>query len=371
MRRATGRDFHTLSVSLTFLSTLSLRRATCCVGAVHGILGFLSTLSLRRATLCRFPRRPRGRYFYPRSPCGERRAVAGAVVVPVVISIHALLAESDARSCLRRLTPPRFLSTLSLRRATATNRRPIFFYRTFLSTLSLRRATSIIDIINNVIDHFYPRSPCGERRYQQTAYFFLSDISIHALLAESDRGRQPALSQSSAFLSTLSLRRATAAARTTRKSTTHFYPRSPCGERPRSAQGANNQLEISIHALLAESDCYSFRHSAPRRHFYPRSPCGERQQTKVLKIPAHSISIHALLAESDCGLVFLSGSFSLFLSTLSLRRATSSKEQEGRLRPISIHALLAESDDFVVGQARKIPLISIHALLAESDYLII
>ena len=35
---------------------------------------------------------------------------------------------------------------------------------------------------------------------------------------------------------------------------TYFYPRSPCGERPtKSDREANNQ-QISIHALLAESD---------------------------------------------------------------------------------------------------------------------
>ena len=34
----------------------------------------------------------------------------------------------------------------------------------FLSTLSLRRATGIIDIINDVVNNFYPRSPCGERQ---------------------------------------------------------------------------------------------------------------------------------------------------------------------------------------------------------------
>ena len=34
----------------------------------------------------------------------------------------------------------------------------------------------------------------------------------------------------------------------------HFYPRSPCGERPRAEHHANSQQEISIHALLAESD---------------------------------------------------------------------------------------------------------------------
>ena len=35
-------------------------------------------------------------YFYPRSPCGERQAANGLAHAPPEISIHALLAESDA-----------------------------------------------------------------------------------------------------------------------------------------------------------------------------------------------------------------------------------------------------------------------------------
>ena len=102
---------------------------------------FLSTLSLRRATV----NEDRYGYQYWR------------------ISIHALLAESD------RDEKVKYTST-----------------GLFLSTLSLRRATSIIDIINNVIDNFYPRSPCGERRLSYFYIIKITGISIHALLAESD-----------------------------------------------------------------------------------------------------------------------------------------------------------------------------------------
>ncbi len=58
----------------------------------------------------------------------------------------------------------------------------------------------------------------------------------------------------------------------------------------------------------------------------------------------NDISIHALLAESD---VMVSGQalyFSVFLSTLSLRRATELGVIKPPQEPISIHALLAESD---------------------------
>ena len=101
-------------------------------------------------------------------------------------------------------------------------------------------------------------------------------ISIHALLAESDR---PGITRYYAGR--------------------HFYPRSPCGERLCDPKIAKNGITISIHALLAESDS---RHNlCPRKgkNFYPRSPCGERHNTIRIMQIASIISIHALLAESD------------------------------------------------------------------------
>ena len=57
-------------------------------------------------------------YFYPRSPCGERhlRVVDGSK--SSIISIHALLAESDYDTSSLMKCQVKFLSTLSLRRAT-------------------------------------------------------------------------------------------------------------------------------------------------------------------------------------------------------------------------------------------------------------
>ena len=79
----------------------------------------------------------------------------------------------------------------------------------FLSTLSLRRATTDEDMILE----------------EQT-------ISIHALLAESDFGPISAGFIGGLFLSTLSLRRATLQDGGNSQNIKHFYPRSPCGERP-------------------------------------------------------------------------------------------------------------------------------------------
>ena len=124
-----------------------------------------------------------------------------------------------------------------------------------------------------------------------------TDISIHALLAESDRC-------------------------------------CPC---------AIIAPAISIHALLAESDLLPFAMTITALDFYPRSPCGERPKrylpccTSRIFLSTLSlrratsdcrtwtyerlISIHALLAESDAAYVAKTG-----------------------MTEISIHALLAESD---------------------------
>ena len=145
--------------------------------------------------------------FYPRSPCGERRKITITVDEGTLISIHALLAESDMirlRSC-------------------------------------------------NAKPNFYPRSPCGERRRGGDSCYLDNIISIHALLAESDCfyrfswssylyfyprspcGERPYIMTTiictASFLSTLSLRRAT-----------------------NTPIKAYNIIKISIHALLAESD---------------------------------------------------------------------------------------------------------------------
>ena len=148
--------------------------------------------------------------------------------------------------------------------------------------------------------YFYPRSPCGERRA--------------ALVLVFERRE---------FLSTLSLRRATRRARRR------------CGSR-----------DISIHALLAESDCRAEISENQYMHFYPRSPCGERPEYPLRVVMYETISIHALLAESD------------YRYSIQLCQ---------KICVISIHALLAESDIKSEVSKTYATTISIHALLAESD----
>ena len=79
----------------------------------------------------------------------------------------------------------------------------------FLSTLSLRRATICQERQSEFFAHFYPRSPCGERRPEYFLAWHFIRISIHALLAESDNRYGRPIDVQFVFLSTLSLRRAT------------------------------------------------------------------------------------------------------------------------------------------------------------------
>ena len=192
-------------------------------------------------------------------------------------------------------------------------------------------------------------------------------ISIHALLAESDpRSGGPWQAEHRISIHALLAESDWEYWVGGYGTANHFYPRSPCGERPGGYAVDNIPVAISIHALLAESDCNRLHPSQASSHFYPRSPCGERLLTEINKMATGQISIHALLAESDSRSrsgrtstsAFLS-TLSLrratrrapprflmtrFLSTLSLRRATGIPNQVGTWEVISIHALLAESD---------------------------
>ena len=102
------------------------------------------------------------------------------------------------------------------------------------------------------------------------------DISIHALLAESYLSHFSTLRGLLAFLSTLSLRRATTSRLHKILADWDFYPRSPCGERQPLTLRPPAKTMISIHALLAESDTAICLAPPTPKNFYPRSPCGER-----------------------------------------------------------------------------------------------
>ena len=146
-----------------FQSTLSLRRATnsdstpasTAVISIHALLAESDPVGVRLPDLAG--------NFNPRSPCGERLLAHVPTLLMIWISIHALLAESDEDG-------------------------------------------STVDASG---DHFNPRSPCGERPQCLEDARKVECISIHALLAESDYTRPPGGGPGDQFQSTLSLRRAT------------------------------------------------------------------------------------------------------------------------------------------------------------------
>ena len=145
-----------------FLSTLSLRRATLFLQPYGLPPIFLSTLSLRRATLIRLQQAVNDMKFL--STLSLRRATGGygCAYLYLIISIHALLAESDGMT--------EFIGALfdiSIHALLAESDLPVFlsgfWAYLFLSTLSLRRATRLFLEIYTLFKNFYPRSPCGER----------------------------------------------------------------------------------------------------------------------------------------------------------------------------------------------------------------
>ncbi len=212
-----------------FLSTLSLRRATTVPDLGKRDIRFLSTLSLRRATANLQRSQHQKKHFYPRSPCGERHPSPSGTAQHTYFYPRSPCGE---RLVAKRTTDirPLFLSTLSLRRATYTdlnsaygalisihallaesdpqNWRKPHEQKTFLSTLSLRRATRRHRRNDRSPIHFYPRSPCGERLSQLQCILGRKYFYPRSPCGE----RLPVC-----------------ALRVT--SNVHFYPRSPCGER--------------------------------------------------------------------------------------------------------------------------------------------
>ena len=124
------------------------------------------------------------------------------------------------------------------------------------------------------------------------------NVSIHALLAECDHRRN--------ICGPLLL---------------GFNPRTPCGVRldktidqlegsgfqsTHSLRSAtkhitltNNDMDVSIHALLAECDRTINYSLMGTKGFNPRTPCGVRLYIGLHKVCKIVVSIHALLAECD------------------------------------------------------------------------
>ena len=114
-----------------------------------------------------------------------------------------------------------------------------------------------------LLDHFNPRSPCGERPEHLRACPLVQAISIHAPRVGSDKHR---------------------ILRTTFP--TDFNPRSPCGERLYRFYPRKAPKRISIHAPRVGSDQPLGPNSTGPDDFNPRSPCGERPPSSTMGVMA-------------------------------------------------------------------------------------
>ena len=234
-----------------------------------------------------------------------------------MISIHALLAESDFS---HRESGQNYINFNPRSPCGERQRRPLLIriQRDF-NPRSPCGERLLAHALPPQLQDFNPRSPCGERPSAPQNILltgkFQSTLSLRRATRErSHRGR------TSEFQSTLSLRRATLRGHLPAK-WHQISIHALLAESDPQAEQVELLIGISIHALLAESDDRAQRRHKPRRNFNPRSPCGERRLDLILSPFSIDFNPRSPCGERQyyrrnyrsCG---------LFQSTLSLRRAT-------------------------------------------------
>ena len=313
----------------------------CCAASRKTAVQFLSTSPLRGTTCHAFSLLPYPVNFYPRPPCGGRQCadIRSGVV-------YIFLSTSPLRGTTHRNTAPLptvpFLSTSPLRGTTTSSRFGWCQARisihvplagdddiqnqshsctsAFLSTSPLRGTTHLQPPFPPLFFHFYPRPPCGGRRWTPSRRSLKSKISIHVPLAGDDLFH--ANSAAGVYISIhVPLAGDDSSPGTLILHLVNFYPRPPCGGRPGFSGSSTARriflstsplrgttknpllprlaLRISIHVPLAGDDliicCLPFarlpflstsplrgttrapeRVSEEERDFYPRPPCGGR-----------------------------------------------------------------------------------------------
>ena len=234
---------------------------------------------------------------------------------------------------------------------------------------------------------FNPRSPCGERRDAATDFLrpviisihaprVGSDegvaargcavaISIHAPRVGSDRNLADILAHSLCISIHAPRVGSDARPRSGRKVRGYFNPRSPCGERhktanfdaimqninPRSPCGERpggdaayiGALRISIHAPRVGSDLRMSKLGTLQRNFNPRSPCGERHVWIFPFRPHFKFQSTLPVWGATSPAKMISEPF-LFQSTLPVWGATAAACADAVLALISIHAPRVGSD---------------------------
>ena len=213
-------------------------------------------------------------------------------------------------------------------------------------------------------------------------------ISIHALLAESDRLWIMLYSCPGNFYPRSPCGERLYIITGAGNNTINFYPRSPCGERRQSpccgwfeviflsTLSLRRATKIScawsaskLGDFYPRSPCgerpVNIQRPAAKNDFYPRSPCGERLLDNIFRY-----FLNNFYPRSPCGerhfrvrIDFLP---SIFLSTLSLRRATPARTRNDK-HNIFLSTLSLRRATWSVNNPPSSYTISIHALLAESD----
>ena len=157
------RSIFTGETEALFLSTLSLRRATFAILragygryiSIHALLAESDGEKYHSRSTCSD--------FYPRSPCGERRCAAG--MLPSSWSFLSTLSLRRATGGLQRYCPECGISIHALLAESdavcraAGRGNPYFYPRSPCGERLVRFHEALIFIPN-----FYPRSPCGERQ---------------------------------------------------------------------------------------------------------------------------------------------------------------------------------------------------------------
>ena len=148
-------------------------------------------------------------------------------------------------------------------------------------------------------DNFYPRSPRGER-LPTTIHEYFNLIFLSTLPARGATSFSPSLSLKAWNISIHAPREGSDTCCTSGCSTaTHFYPRSPRGERR----------------------CQSL-HDDADTHFYPRSPRGERRWSSVMGSTCTPFLSTLPARGATFTTAALIGDEHIFLSTLPARGAT-------------------------------------------------
>ena len=324
------------------------------------------------------------------------------------VSIHALLAESDTDNHTDNQDQNSFNP-----RPPCGERRirivPVGLMGKFQSTPSLRRATRLLSSF--LSSTWFQSTPSLRRATCNTAALNRSGaVSIHALLAESD----PGVTSTECPQPCFNPRPPCGERRHVTQGSGEgdgFNPRPPCGERLAGfyllpflhkfqstpslrratvqATMSGRSVQVSIHALLAESDSQRSGIQRHQERFNPRPPCGERpfsilfravaalfQSTPSLRRATWSsflahINQCCFNPRPPCGERLEQGQkkwdWAQFQSTPSLRRATSRTPVPIKSTTFQSTPSLRRATDRAEAEAAG-AIVSIHALLAESDY---